>query len=137
MKTTKAAIKLSVMLLALYLISLIVTFAFASDIQPMADGTNSAKATLSISSNGLASCTISANTKSFSHCIEITMSLYRINDDSEMKSWTMEGVYSLTETKNYYVAEGFDYQITALITVRDSSGKLIESFTTTSSIVHY
>ena len=65
------------------------------------------------------------------------MSLKQINGKMPLKSWSLSGATPFSKTKTYYVTKGYDYQVTAVITIRDSSGKLIESFTTYSSIVHY
>jgi len=134
MKTTK---KMLPLLLALCCIVIVAVPAFATDIQPLTEDTTKCVASLFIDLSGQASCSVYANVKSPSNRISICMCLYRVGAADPLKSWILEGTYRLSETKTYFVAKGHDYQVTATITVRDSGGKLIESFPTKSSIVHY
>lgn len=134
MKTTK---KLLILLLALCCISSTIIPSYAAEAQPMAETTYVATALLSINSSGQALCTVIVNARTASYRVEATMSLNQINGKTPLKSWPLSGTGRLYEAKTYYVTRGYDYQVTVDITVRDSSGKLIESFITSSSIVHY
>lgn len=129
--------KLLVLSLILCCIVTTATPANASDIQPISDGTNIADVSLSISHSGQASCIVSVNARSVSQHIEVIMSLNQIGGSTPLKSWSLSGIGSLYAEKNYYVAQGYDYQVIAEITVKDSNGKLIEYFTAKSNIVHY
>lgn len=134
MKTTKKAL---VLLIALYCISVAIAPVHATEAEPMTDTTNRATVTLKISASGQASCIIDVTTRSSTNRIEVTMSLNQVNGKTPLRTWSVNGIWNLSATKTYYVVKGYDYQITAKITVKDSSGKLIESFTTNSSVVHY
>lgn len=134
MKTTK---KLLVLLLALCCIGSILIPSFAAEAQPLTNSTYQAKALLLIDLSGKALCNVAVTASTTTYCIEATMSLSQINGKTPLKSWSLSGTDPFSETRSYYVVKGYDYQVTADITVRDSSGKLIESFTTSSSIVHY
>lgn len=134
MKATK---KILVLLLSLYCIGSSIIPAHATEFQPRTATTYNAQASLLINANGQASCSVLVITRSTLYRIEITMSLNQTNGKTLLKSWLLSGTGSLYNTKTYYVTKGYDYQVTADITIRDSSGKLIESFTTFSSIVRY
>lgn len=134
MKTAK---KVLIALLTLICMMVAIVPAFSTDVCPMTDGTNIANVSLSINYSGQASCRTFVNARSNSYRIEVTMSLNQIGKSTPLKSWPLSGSGSLSATETYYVARGHDYQVTAAITVRDSDGKLIESFITKSSIVHY
>lgn len=134
MKTTKKAF---VLLLALFCIGATIIPAHATEAQPMTDTANKSALTLTINSSGQASCFVVVNTRTASNRVEVSMSLNQINGKAPLKTWSLSGTGSFSATKTYYVVKGYDYQITAKITVKDSSGKLIESFTTNSSVVRY
>ena len=134
MKTTK---KLSALLLALCCLTVFVTQAFASEYQPMNEGTDHAAATLSITYMGQADCSVVVNARSMTYHVEVVMSLNQIGQPTPLKSWSASGTGRLSLGQNYYVSKGYDYQVTATITVKDSSGQLIESFSTTSAVIHY
>lgn len=129
--------RLLVLFLALCLGVSFVVPAFASEIEPAAEDTKIFQATLSIDFTGQASCYVVANASSVSHKIEAVMSLYRLGNPVPLKSWSSNGTGALSMSKQYYVSHGYDYQVTATITVRDSEGKLIESITANSAVVHY
>lgn len=138
MKTAK---KTLAVLLTVCCIMGLLTSAHATQAQaePRIDTSSSAYASLKISSVGEATCKAAVIAKSLSYRIEINMSICRVINDipDPLKSWGSTGVYSLDLTKQYYLSKGYDYQVIVAITVRDSSGKLIESFIISSSIVHY
>lgn len=127
----------SVVVLVLCCIISLFVPAFASEVEPMSLGTKTFEVTLDISSDGQASCCAVANASLMSHKVEIVMSLNQIGQSTPLKSWSANGTGKLSLSQSYYVSKGYDYQVTATITVRDSSGKFIESFTTPSSVVHY
>ena len=129
--------KLLVPFLALCLAVSFAVPAFASEIEPMADTTDDFQATLSIDFSGQAFCGVKAIVSFASYKIEAVMSLYRIGNPVPLKSWSSNGTGALSMSKQYYVSHGYDYQVTATITVRDSEGRLIESITANSAVVHY
>lgn len=112
---------------------------FACNIQPMSDGVKDFGANLYIGTTGQASCTTDVTARIHTHQIELVMSLYQVDGEkpNPLKSWTANGRGSISVSKNYYVAKDHDYQVTADITIKDSNGKLIESFPVSSAIVHY
>lgn len=110
---------------------------FASEIEPAAEDTKAFQATLSIDFTGQASCGVKAIVNLASHKIEAVMSLYQLGNPVPLKSWSASGTGALSMSKQYYVSHGYDYQVTATITVRDSEGGLIESITANSAVVHY
>lgn len=129
--------RMSALFLALCCAFSLIVPAFASEIEPASEDTKTFQATLSIDLTGQASCYIIANASSISHKIEAVMSLYRLGNPVPLKSWSSNGTGKLSMSKQYYVSHGYDYQVTATITVRDSEGKLIESITANSAVVHY
>lgn len=134
MKTTKKAF---VLLLALFCIGATIIPAHATEAQPMTDTANKSALTLTINSSGQASCFVVVNTRTASNRVEVSMSLNQINGKTPLTTWSLNGIWNLSATKTYYVVKGYDYQITAKITVKDSSGKKLESFTVNSPVVHY
>lgn len=129
--------RISVLFLVLCCIFTLVVPTYASEIEPMTDATDDFQATLSIGFGGYASCCAIANANSVSQKLEIVMSLNRLGNPNPLKTWNASGTGRLTISENYYVSRGYDYQVSATITVRDSGGRFIESFTVYSSIVHY
>lgn len=129
--------RLLVLFLALCLGVSFAVPAFASEIEPATDDTRIFQATLSIDLTGQASCGVKANASSISHKIEAVMSLYQLGNPVPLKSWSSNETGELSMSKTYYVSHGYDYQVTATITVKDSVGRLIESITAKSAIVHY
>lgn len=138
MKNAKIVRKLFVAVLMFCCITLTISSASAVAIEPKTDTVNYANATLSIKSN-LASCSVTVRAKSLQYRITANMTLYRINGTTftPLKTWSTTGTYTVKATESFYVAYGYDYQVKVNITVKDSSGKLIESFTTNSPVVHY
>lgn len=140
MKTAKILKKLSALLLVLCCIIAIIVPTPASAVQPRVNGIDVSDVSISISSNGQASCSIFVTAKSGSYQIEVVMSLHQVDDEdpNPLKSWTVSGTGSVSAYKKYYVAKGHDYQVIADITVKDSHGNIIlNSFSTPSAIVHY
>ena len=134
MKTIK---RMSALFLALCCIFTLIAPTYASEIEPMTDATDNFKAILSIDFSGEASCSVTGKASLMSHKIEVVMSLNQIGNPIPVKSWTANRTGVLSMSKNYYVSRGHDYQVSATITVRDSGGRFIESFTVYSAIVHY
>jgi hypothetical protein len=110
---------------------------YASGIEPMTDGTDNFRATLSIGFGGQATCNAFGSATLMSHKVEAIMSLNRLGNPIPLKTWNSQETGGLTMSENYYVSRGYDYQVSATITVRDSGGRFIESFTIYSAIVHY
>ncbi len=72
-----------------------------------------------------------------SHKVEAVMSLNRLGSPNPLKTWSIKEIGEFTMSENYYVSRGYDYQVSATITVKDSGGRFIESFTVCSAVVHY
>lgn len=138
MKNAKRVKKLFAALLALCCIVSVIKPASAVTVQPKIDSSCTASATLKIALNS-ASCSVDARAKSLQHSITANMTLYCIDETpfKPLKTWSITGIYSISATETWYVSRGHDYQVIADITVKDSNSKLIESFTTTSAIIHY
>lgn len=136
-KTMNQTKRMSVLFLALCCSFTLIVPTYASATEPMAEGTKAFQATLSIDFNGEAFCCVIANASSISYKITVVMSLTQLGNPIPLKSWSASGTGTLSMSNRYYVPHGYDYQVTATITVRDSAGKFIESFTTTSATVHY
>lgn len=128
--------RISVLFLILCCIFTLIVPTYASEIEPMTDSTDNFRADLSISA-GQALCEVSGKASLVSHKIEVVMSLNQLGNPIPLKSWSASGTGKLTMSKSYYVSRGYDYQVSATITVRDSGGRFIESFTVYSAIVHY
>lgn len=129
--------RMSVLFLALCCSFTLIVPTYASAIEPMAEGTKTFQTTLSIDFSGKASCGVTGKASSMSYKIEVAMSLKQLGNPVPLKSWSASGTGRLTMSENYYVSHGYDYQVAATITVKDSGGRFIESFTVYSSIVHY
>lgn len=137
MKPVNIFKKFSAVFLALCCIFITTLQAYAEEIRPMADSIPNANVTLAISLGGKASCDVNLTARLASYRIEVVMSLNQIGQSTPLKSWHASGTGSLSLSQNYYVSKGYDYQVIATITVKDSSGQSIESFPTTSAVVHY
>lgn len=129
--------RMSALFLTLCCVLTLITSTYASGIEPTADATDNFRAILSISLFGQASCSVTGKASMISHKIEVTMSLYQLSNPIPLKSWSASDTGTLIISKNYYVSKGHDYQVTATITIKDSGGGFIESFTINSPVVHY
>lgn len=136
MKTIK-----SLFILLMLLCCTIVTIqsAFASDAMPMSDDLVQAYASLSVDSNGQAHCTLNVRSRLPQYKIQAVMTLNQVSSNmpTPIKSWTLNGTYSISGTKTYYVMAGHTYQLAVDVTVTDSSGNIIDSFPVHSSLVIY
>lgn len=113
--------------------------AFAAEIAPLSQSTCIARTVLSINSNRMASCGIQARTAGPEQYVEVTTTLYRMNENGDSReasvaTWTTTGKYSVSEVKSYKVIPGHDYQLWSHVVVRDANDKVIESFWTYSNI---
>ena len=91
-------------------------------VKPTYIGISSFSAHLKISSLGLASCG----------------AVIHNDGDYTIKSWsltTKTGANSFQ--KDYFVASGHDYQVVATANIKNSSGILLRSYSTTSTTVSY
>lgn len=138
MKNAKNVRKLFVVLLILCYVDFAIGHAFATTIEPKIGTCIDANATLTILSNS-ASCYVCVTAKSSQYKITADMTLYRIDGTSfkPIKTWTITAADKISTTKTFYVTSGYDYQVIVYITVKDSSGKKLESFTVNSPVVHY
>ena len=94
-------------------------------------------ATLKINSSGRVSCGGSASTILGYSC-DATMKLQQKVGTSweTVKEWTSSGTTN-NFAESWYVASGYDYRVEILADVYNSSGNMIESQTTHSSVVEY
>ena len=134
------------LLLALCLLS---TTAFAANgtsedsiVQPRYNYISTVAVGLSISLAGKATCDTGVTLYSASHSAEITMVLYRSDDDGDswddVKTWTYTGPgRSVDLTKYWYVTSGYDYIVQSWVYVYDADGELIETTATTSPVKSY
>lgn len=95
------------------------------------------EAKLNISSTGYASCTAHANLLLGYSC-DVTLELQQKSGTSwkTIKEWASSGsTNSINE--GCYVTSGHDYRLKLSADVHNSSGKLVESPTEYSTVVHY
>ena len=138
MKNVTIVRKLFAVLLTLCCIALAINPASAATIEPRLNSCSYANAELKINSNS-ASCSIHIITKFSDYKITADMTLYRINGTTftPLKTWSIISTHTISTSETFYVSHGYDYQVIAYITVKDSSGKKLESFTVNSPVVHY
>lgn len=136
---TKATKKLFAVLAALWCAITLTIPVFAADTSLMSEGTSITNCDLSISATGQASCKVLVRTQTSSQRIEVVISLYQIsrNGSTRLNSWSDKGAFMLTSTKTHPVTKGYDYQATAMITIKDSYGNKIETIPISSLVVHY
>ena len=58
-------------------------------------------------------------------------------DGDTIKTWTASGTKDIEVVKEYWVASGHDYQVVVSATVRNSSGKIVDTPSITSRMVKY
>lgn len=138
MKFPKKVLAMAILLILCCSVGMIMP-ASATEIQPLYLATLEASADLSISSRGTATCSIYVETNLPSQSIEVTTTLYRIGGgpDTPVASWSdsMNHIVSNTQTRG--VSKGYNYQLRSHITIKNSSGGMIESFWRHSNTVYY
>lgn len=95
-------------------------------VSPQYIGVSDVFVDLSISSSGYASCYSSAKLNN-GYTGTLKMSLYR--EGILVKSWSTSGSSRITLDKGYYVSSGYRYQVIATVTVKNSSGYVVDIVT--------
>lgn len=131
--------KVLAMLLALCCVVGMFMPASATAIQPLYLATLEASADLAISSRGTATCSIYVETNLYSQSIEAATTLYRVGSgtDTPVASWSDSMNHIVSNTQTYEVSKGYKYQLRSHITVKNSSGGVIESFWRYSNVIYY
>nr|WP_325220997.1 hypothetical protein [uncultured Oscillibacter sp.] len=103
-------------------------------VSPRYAGIKSLSAHLTISNLGFASCEVDADLYE-AYTGKITMRLVNQSSGGQtVKSWSSDGAVC---SGNYYVSKGNTYQVTAVLSVYDSEGRLVESVPKSSNIVSF
>lgn len=93
---------------------------------------------LSINSAGAASCSSSATAISPSYEVNLTMTLQRYDNGwKTVKEWDGSNDWSASLSGTWYVVSGYDYRVEAKATIKNTSGKTLETATVHSTIVEY
>lgn len=139
MKKRIRQLLLLTMILVILVSNISVLAATPPTVQPLYDNVNSALSTLTISSNGLASCYGKISLKN--ECsAEISLTLFKSTDKknwSSVKSWSESGTSVLKIDKSYFVASGYYYIVELNADIYNSQHVVIETITTSSSISSY
>lgn len=107
-------------------------------ITPRYSYTDDVYAALSISSSGAASCSASATAISPSYEVDLTMTLQRNNGGwKTVRSWTNSADLSVSLSGIWYVTPGYDYRVETNATIKNSSGRTLETVTVHSRTVEY
>lgn len=138
MESTKIVRNLFAVLLAFCCIASAIKPVSATTAEPRIGSSSNASTTLNIVSNS-ASCSVYVTAKSSTYEVTANMALYCTDENpfEPLKTWLIIGTCSISATETWYVSRGHNYQVIADITVKTSSGKLVESFTVNSPVVHY
>lgn len=138
MKFSKKALAL---LLTFCCIFNMIVPALATDAQPFSLGTRDARATLSIGSDGRASCSVQVTAREFSQRIVVSATLQRVNANthlpiSDITTWTANSGDKnyLYDSSTHAVSKGYSYRIKCIVTVMDSNKNQIESFEVYSNV---
>lgn len=137
MKKTVLRFFVPICLLLIMLTVLPVTNARAVDeteISPRYTGISKIIASLSISTNGYAECTVEARPRS-GYSVNLTMNLQQ--DGITIKSWTNSGEESCSIDEGYNVTKGHSYQVIAIAEAIDSRGTVVETVTEYSKVQSY
>lgn len=139
MKTTKNARRfLSVVLLMAFIQATlgcgVKAAANEAEVSPRYTGMSLLAATLDISFAGRASCYGYARILS-GYSADLAVELQQ--DGETIKTWTSSGTKEIEILKDYWVAPGYDYQVIATATVKDSSGLIVDISSIDSQIITY
>ena len=128
-------------------VSMLCVAAYAQEVQTNLDSevitprysyTDDAYANLAISSSGAASCSASATAISPSYEVDLTMTLQRNNGGwKTVKTWTNSADWSVSLSGTWYVTPGYDYRVETKATIKNSSGRALETVTVHSRTVEY
>lgn len=127
---------LSVVLLLLFALTTVRVEAVAkeTEITPRYNGVSSLAASLDISKSGCASCYGYVKTLD-GYTATLTVDLQQ--DGDSIKSWTASGTKAFDILKEYWVATGFDYQVVVTATVKNSSGRIVDTPSIESQVVPF
>lgn len=115
--------------------------ACAESIQPFYIEAQRVTVILSIASDGTATCGGSVVTKNNNTKTNVTLTLKKSIDGkswSRVTSWSASGsgLTGATVDETYTVSKGYQYKVTVSGKIYDTSGKLLESVSKTSSVNH-
>lgn len=118
------------------------TAAVAESIQPLYIEAQCTSVSLTIDSNGKATCSGLVSAKTNSTTTNVTLTLKKSSNGktwSQVKSWSASGTGLLGAAveETYIVSKGYQYKVTVSGKMYDASGNLLESVTQTSSIKSY
>lgn len=99
-------------------------------------GIDSISPYLTISSKGYATCSVSVQPSS-GYSVDVTLELQQ--DGTSIKSWSGSAAYpkKLSVGDSLFVVKGHSYQVVANATIKNSSGRVVSSPTSSSKIVSY
>lgn len=125
--------------IALLLVFALATFgaeaaATETEVTPRYTGVSTLAASLDISKGGCASCYGYAKVLT-GYTADLRVELQQ--DGDTIKTWTASGTKDIEVVKEYWVASGHDYQVVVSATVRNSSGKIVDTPSITSRMVKY
>ncbi|KAF5065286.1 hypothetical protein [Oscillibacter sp.] len=136
----KAIVRISALIFALC--CLVTTSAFAvsstsvDTIQLRYTGIDSVSPYLTISSKGYATCNVVVQ-PSNGYSVDVTLELQQ--DGTSIKSWSGSATYpkTLSLGDSLFVVKGHSYQVVANAVIKNSSGRVVSSPTSSSKIVSY
>ncbi len=137
MKTKKNAKRLlTVVLLLIFALTTLGVEAAAKEpeIEPRYNGVSSLAASLDISKSGCASCYGYVKTLT-GYTAVLTVELQQ--DGDTIKTWTASGTKAFDILKEYWVASGHEYQVVVTATVKNSSGKIVDTPSIDSQVVTF
>ena len=112
---------------------------YSEEVSPQYVEIVSVLASLSIDESGLATCHCTSSTDPVDRTITLKMELQQKQSSAwkTIKTWSVTGISPRSLTKTYAVKKGYDYQVSATVTVFDGNGNQIEQGTQYSDIKHY
>lgn len=112
---------------------------YSEEVSPQYMEIASVLASLSIDESGLATCHCTSSTDPVDRTITLKMELQQKQSSAwkTIKTWSVTGISPRSLTKTYAVKKGYDYQVSATVTVFDGNGNQIEQGTQYSDIKHY
>lgn len=112
---------------------------YSEEVSPQYVEIVSVLASLSIDESGLATCHCTSSADPVGRTITLKMELQQKQSSTwkTIKTWSVTGTSPRSLTKTYAVKEGYDYRVSATVTVFDGNGNQIEQGTQYSNIKHY
>lgn len=108
-----------------------------SEITPRYAYIRNANASLTITS-GLADGSATVSASSSSYDVELTVELQQNRSGWDtIKTWSDSGARYASTGGSWYVTSGYDYRVKASVSIKDSSGSIIEDTTFYSRTVSY